>query len=494
MSETEGFEDRPPTAVAAGDTDAYALVYAEQHPRLVTYARTLTRNAWQAEDLVAEAHFRVWRRLSGGHSIDNVPAYLATTVRNLAATVGAASAREIPQDPGAGIGIGQQRSTADDSAADPAQRVAYVDLLGDVLKQLPERWVRALWLAEAEDQSLEAVGRELGTNRNATAVLLSRAREGLRQAFLRAQPGSPADAACADFWDRMPAHVRDVDSPRHAAALRTHTETCEDCRSRMLLLMQANNRLPALVGPALLVLAGGGALRFLAAAGAGAGAGAGASAAAVASGKAGGAAGAGGAGAGGFAGGSFGGTAVAASVAGIAVVAAGVIVAVAVASGNSGKPTLVERAAAADKPTATASVRSAPGASPSGTTSPSASTTASSTPSAVPPALTATSVPAAMVFPSSSASGATAAPTATVTASTAPEASATATATAEPSASQPEESSEPTVTAEPTETAEPEPTASPTPSPTPSPTESSPRCRNRGSIEKHCVVPPWDRD
>lgn len=67
------------TAVPASSssaTAAYARVYEEQQPRLVAYARSLTRNAWTAEDLVAEAHFRVWRRLSAGHEIDNVPAYL----------------------------------------------------------------------------------------------------------------------------------------------------------------------------------------------------------------------------------------------------------------------------------------------------------------------------------------------------------------------------------------------------------------------------------
>lgn len=47
-----------------GPAAAYARIYEEQQPRLVAYARSLTHNTWVAEDLVAEAHFRVWRRLS----------------------------------------------------------------------------------------------------------------------------------------------------------------------------------------------------------------------------------------------------------------------------------------------------------------------------------------------------------------------------------------------------------------------------------------------
>ena len=88
----------PSASATAAATASYARVYEEQQPRLVAYARSLTRNAWSAEDLVAEAHFRVWRRLSAGHEIDNVPAYLMTTVRHLASTAGTAT-RETPHDP-----------------------------------------------------------------------------------------------------------------------------------------------------------------------------------------------------------------------------------------------------------------------------------------------------------------------------------------------------------------------------------------------------------
>lgn len=256
--------DIPSTAVEAGDTEAYARVYAEQHPRLVAYAYTLTGNSWQAEDLVAEAHFRVWRRLSGGHRVDNAPAYLAATVRNLAASLGPVAAREIASE--------APETPATDQ--DPAQRVAYVAVLGSVLKQLPERWQQALWLSEAEDQPLEAVGRRIGTrNRNATAVLLSRAREGLRQAFLRAHPGTPEDPACEIHWDRLPAYVRDAVTPRQARILLAHTDDCPDCRARLVLLTRSNDRLPALIGPALLVVLAGGGLKFAAATATAAGAG-----------------------------------------------------------------------------------------------------------------------------------------------------------------------------------------------------------------------------
>ncbi|MEV3855872.1 sigma-70 family RNA polymerase sigma factor [Streptomyces sp. NPDC050095] len=267
---------------AAAPIAEYARIYEAEQPRLVAYARSLTGSPWLADDLVAEAHFRVWRRLAAGHSIDNVAAYLTTTVRRLAATAGRGAARETPLDPQAGA-ESMQLSFGAYEDQDPASRAAGVDLLARVLGQLPERWVKALWLAEAEEQPLEAVGRRIGAGSGATAVLLHRAREGMRQAFLRAHPGVPEDPACEAQWDRMPAHVRGAASARQSEKLLAHVDTCDDCRTRLAVLLRANERLPALVGPALLVFVLGGAGTYLLplAGGAGASAPAGAHAGAV---------------------------------------------------------------------------------------------------------------------------------------------------------------------------------------------------------------------
>ncbi|MEU2787899.1 sigma factor [Streptomyces sp. NPDC007100] len=245
----------------ASAADAYTRLYEHEHPRLVRYARSLTTNSWLAEDLVAEAHFRVWRRIQAGHRIDNVPAYLRTTIRHLASAVGADAARETPRDPGDGQAWPEAGPAAGN--ADPAQRVAYTDLLARIMGQLPQRWVTALWLAEVEDQPLDAVGKAIGAGKGATAVLLHRAREGMRQAFLSAVPGTPDNPACERHWNRMPAFVRGEATAKQADGVTDHAAGCADCRARMALLTRANHRLPALTGPALLVLLAGGSAKFL---------------------------------------------------------------------------------------------------------------------------------------------------------------------------------------------------------------------------------------
>jgi len=259
--------------------DAYAALYQEHNARLIAYARSLTGNQAVAEDLAAEAHFRVWRRMSAGHAVDNPSAYLTTTVRNLAAGLGRAQ-REIARDLDE---LPQDAERAETVAEDPEQRASHVDLISRLLKELPERWAKALWYAEVEDLPMEAVGARIGASASTTAVVLTRARERLRQAFLQSQPGRPADEACEPYWKQIPTIVRGTASARRSRTVLEHSDGCADCRTRMLALTEANTRLPLLLGPALFgIVLGGGAWFLPAVAGAGAGAAAGTAARTVA--------------------------------------------------------------------------------------------------------------------------------------------------------------------------------------------------------------------
>ncbi|MFG2823566.1 sigma-70 family RNA polymerase sigma factor [Kitasatospora sp. NPDC048365] len=239
----------PPGAVQRLALAAYTAVYQQHHRGLLRYARTLTGDRHLAEDLVAEAHLRVWQRIAAGHRIDDPRAYLATTVRNLA-TVPREAVDPFPAEPGPAPG------------ADPADRVAEVARLRDLLGRLPERWAQVLWLAEVEDLSLEEVGARLGLRRNAAGVLLHRAREGLRTAYLGDYPGTPADPECAAYWAVIPPHVRGAAPARRARLLTGHVRECTDCADRLDRLRRVNRRLTGLIGPAVLLsgLGAGGAV------------------------------------------------------------------------------------------------------------------------------------------------------------------------------------------------------------------------------------------
>lgn len=220
----------------APDAHTYIRRHQDHHPHLVGFARTFVGTPWAAEDAVAEAYFVVWRRLRSGQSVGDVPAALKAAVRDLAL---AAASR------------------------DRGQTVSYVELLAGVIEDLPQRWVKALWQAEAERQAPVASTGRRGEAGVSPAAALERARDGMRQHFLRAQPGAPADPACGWCWERLPEHVRGVDSPSQAEQVAVHVAGCADCRARMERLMAADARLPALVGPALMVLLARGTAEYL---------------------------------------------------------------------------------------------------------------------------------------------------------------------------------------------------------------------------------------
>ncbi|MFD8867465.1 zf-HC2 domain-containing protein [Streptomyces sp. NPDC059590] len=220
----------------APDAHTYIRRHQDHHPHLVGFARTFVGTPSAAEDAVAEAYFVVWRRLRSGQSVGDVPAALKAAVRDLAL---AAASR------------------------DRGQTVSYAELLAGVIEDLPQRWVKALWQAEAERQAPVASTGRRGEAGVSPAAALERARDGMRQHFLRAQPGAPADPACGWCWERLPEHVRGVDSPSQAEQVAVHVAGCADCRARMERLMAADARLPALVGPALMVLLARGTAEYL---------------------------------------------------------------------------------------------------------------------------------------------------------------------------------------------------------------------------------------
>ncbi|WP_051653068.1 sigma-70 family RNA polymerase sigma factor [Kitasatospora cheerisanensis] len=226
--------ERPPLA-------AYTELYRSHHRGLLRYAGRLTGgDHWQAEDLVAEAHLRVWRRLAAGQRIDDPRAYLATTVRHLAT----APVREkaAPDLPGG-------------ATEDHAAGVAETDRMRRLLAELPDRWAHALWLAEVEGLPPAEIGARLGVRRGAAAVLVHRAREGLRLAYLRAYPGTPRDPRCAGHWQTLAGHARGRAGRRAEQRVEQHLPHCADCRGRLTVLRRVNLGLAGLVGSAMALLA-----------------------------------------------------------------------------------------------------------------------------------------------------------------------------------------------------------------------------------------------
>lgn len=217
-----------------GDDSAYEELFRRHSGAVRRYARTCCRDAHTADDLTAEVFARMLQAVRGGSGPAHaVRPYLLTTVRRVAArwtasarreqlvedfavfaAQASASARRYPgrEAPGdtAGPGAGSLGVDTELGADVRAMHAAEQSLAVRAFRSLPERWQAVLWHTEVEDESPSEVAVLFGLDANGTRVLASRAREGLRQAYLQAHVSESlaGDEVCARYAGQLGAHVR----------------------------------------------------------------------------------------------------------------------------------------------------------------------------------------------------------------------------------------------------------------------------------------------
>ncbi|WP_406125703.1 sigma-70 family RNA polymerase sigma factor [Streptomyces canus] len=292
----------------SGDDRAYEALYRRHAGAVRRYARTCCRDAHTADDLTAEVFARMLQAVRGGHGPEHaVRPYLLTSIRRVAARWTKSARREQLVDDFAVFAAQATRSSevSDDDTLDlgadvRAMHVAEQSMAMQAFRSLPERWQAVLWHTEVEDESPSEVATLFGLDANGTRVLASRAREGLKQAYLQAHVSATlaADEECARYADRLGAYARGSLRTRAERGLRKHLEECAKCRLAAGQIKEVAGGIPAVVPIA--VIGWFGAAGYakaigLVAGGAGAGAAGAAGAAAAASGGSSGGAGAGGA-------------------------------------------------------------------------------------------------------------------------------------------------------------------------------------------------------
>ncbi|MFF3755150.1 sigma-70 family RNA polymerase sigma factor [Streptomyces sp. NPDC002018] len=305
-----------------GDDSAYEELFRRHADAVRRYARTCCRDTHTADDLTAEVFARTLQAVRGGAGPEQaVRAYLLTTVRRVAASWTKSAKREQLVEDFAVFAAQAVRSseisdvdTLDLGADVLAMREAEQSMAMRAFRSLPERWQAVLWHTTVEEESPSEVAPLFGLSANATAVLASRAREGLKQAYLQAHVNTALTSGgdCARYADRLGAYARGGLRMRAERGLRKHLEECAACRHAAGELAHVNSGIPALLPVAVIGwFAAGYSLKAagIVAGGAAGAAGAGAAAAATGSG------GAAGAASGGAAGAASGGTAGAAGAA-----------------------------------------------------------------------------------------------------------------------------------------------------------------------------------
>lgn len=241
----------------AGDDSAYEELYRRHADAVRRYARTCCRDGHTADDLTAEVFARMLQAVRGGSGPEHaVRAYLLTSVRRVAAHWAKSARREQLVDDFALFAQQATRATEasdDDSlglGADVrALHEAEQSMAMRAFRSLPERWQAVLWHTEVEDESPSEVAVLFGLDANGTRVLASRAREGLKQAYLQAHVSDSLahDEECARYADQLGTYARRKLRIRAERGLRKHLEECARCRLAAAQIEEVASGIPGVV-------------------------------------------------------------------------------------------------------------------------------------------------------------------------------------------------------------------------------------------------------
>lgn len=249
-------------------------LYRRHRSAVFCYALACCRDRHTAEDLTSEAFARTLQAIRSGSGPEAAwRPYLLTVVRRTAADwAGTARRTELSADFEQWLANGSDNPEAE-SGEERMLRLEENSLVLRAFRSLPERWQTVLWHTAVEEEPATKVGPLLGLGASGVSSLASRAREGLREAYL-AVHGEDASATdeCRRYSSLLGAAVRRT-GRRTNRDLERHLAECERCRSALIELTELNERLGSLL-PAAVLLWGGSAYTAARLAEAGASAGA----------------------------------------------------------------------------------------------------------------------------------------------------------------------------------------------------------------------------
>jgi RNA polymerase sigma factor (sigma-70 family) len=230
-------------AVRLGDSKAYGLLYERHLAAAKRAASYLVTTAAEREDLVAEAFTRVLQVLRSGRGpAREFRPYLLVTMRHAAINAARRSPAtalyaELPE--------AYLRGLIDD----PVDARLTGDDAANAFAGLPERWRQVLWYTEVEGASPAAVAPLLGMTPNGVAALAYRAREGLRQAYLRQHLPDVDQRDCRAATDKLAGWVRRSISEPQQRKINAHLSRCPRCAELAAGLTEVNAELQAGIGP-----------------------------------------------------------------------------------------------------------------------------------------------------------------------------------------------------------------------------------------------------
>jgi RNA polymerase sigma factor (sigma-70 family) len=207
----------------AGEDAAFGELFSRHSSAVFRLALGLVSDRAEAEDLTAEAFFRVLQAIRRGSGpVDNVRGYLLIVARRVA-WEWSVRRRDVPVSD-------EELTHRAPSNPDTVGLSTERNLIRRAFTSLPERWRNVLWKMEVEGERPAAVATKFGLSANATAALARRARQGLRAAYLQAHLAADRSATgCRSVLEKLGAYTAGTTMGIERRRIRAHLAGCPSC-------------------------------------------------------------------------------------------------------------------------------------------------------------------------------------------------------------------------------------------------------------------------
>lgn len=209
--------------VREGDNSAYGELFSRHADAIRRFSLRHVREAAEADDLTAEAFFRMLQAIRRGSGpTDHVRTYLLTVARRVA-WEWSGRRRDVPVED-------EELGRRVEPVGDNANRRAEHNLITRAFSSLPERWRVVLWRVEVEGERPASVAPHFGLSPNAMSALARRAREGLRAAYLQAHlAADDGRSSCAAIRSKLGTFTAGGVQGVEERRIRGHLDTCSSC-------------------------------------------------------------------------------------------------------------------------------------------------------------------------------------------------------------------------------------------------------------------------
>ncbi len=242
-AETGDAEDRALLErLRAGEDAAFGQLFSRHSAAVFRLAIGLVTDRAEAEDLTAEAFFRVLQAIRRGSGpVDNVRGYLLIVARRVA-WEWSLRRKDVPVSD-------EELTHRTPSDPDTSGQFTERNLIRRAFTSLPERWRNVLWKMEVEGERPAAVATNFGLSPNATAALARRARQGLRAAYLQAHLAADrSSTGCRSVLEKLGAYTAGSTSGIERRRIRAHLAACASCTTMYAELREVCSGLRAHAG------------------------------------------------------------------------------------------------------------------------------------------------------------------------------------------------------------------------------------------------------